>query len=55
MKVESKVTTIIPAPVSGLVSARIDDVGAAFFPFSSDAHQLHDPDHVASAPTGKRA
>ena len=25
------------------------DVGAAFFPFSSDAHQLHDPDHVASA------
>jgi hypothetical protein len=31
------------------------DVGAAFFPFSSDAHQLHDPDHVASAPTGKRA
>jgi hypothetical protein len=23
-----------------------------FFPFSPDAHQPHDPDHVASAPPG---
>ena len=31
------------------------DVGAVFFALSPDAHQLHDPGHVASASAGKRA
>jgi hypothetical protein len=31
------------------------DIGAVFFALSSDAHQLHDPGHVASTSRGKRA
>jgi hypothetical protein len=31
------------------------DVGAVFFALSSDAHQLHNPGHVASTSTRKPA
>src|SRR4051795_13086690 len=31
------------------------DIGAVFFALSSEAHQLHDPDHVVSTSPGKRA
>ena len=33
----------------------LQDIGAVFFPLSPEAHQSHDPGHVGSTSTGKRA